>query len=146
MIANEKEYKITKAAARKFQQALDSFNENPAAHPETDPRFIPVMKAGIISEMEILQQQIKDYEQLKRRGKVKIKLHELSALPKELIRGRIAAGLTQTELARRLGLKTQQIQKYEANDYAMASYTRLMEIAQAIHQAANERQTAHQVR
>ena len=85
------------------------------------------------------------YGQLSRRGKVKIKLNELSALPKELIRGRIAAGLTQTQLAQRLGLKTQQIQKYEANDYAMASYTRLMEIAQALHQAASERQV-NQVR
>lgn len=103
------------------------------------------MKAGIVSESEILKKDLKDYEQLSRRGKVKIKLNELSALPKELIRGRIAAGLTQSQLAQRLGLKTQQIQKYEANDYAMASYTRLMEIAQALHQAASERQV-NQVR
>jgi DNA-binding XRE family transcriptional regulator len=145
MIANEKEYRVTRAAANKFQRALDNFDARPEAHPDIDPRFIPVMKAGIVSELEILKKDLKDYEQLSRRGKVKIKLNELSALPKELIRGRIAAGLTQSQLAQRLGLKTQQIQKYETNDYAMASYTRLMEIAQALHQAASERQV-NQVR
>lgn len=141
MIENEKQYRITKAAAYKFQMALDHFDDRPEAHPEMRPRIIQAMKDGIASQLETLNKELKDYEQISRRGKVKIKLNDLSALPKELIRGRIAAGLTQSQLAQRLGLKTQQIQKYEANDYAMASYTRLMEIAQALHQAASERQT-----
>jgi transcriptional regulator with XRE-family HTH domain len=57
-----------------------------------------------------------------------------------LIRTRIVIGLTQTELARRLGLKTQQIQKYEKHNFAMTSFSRLLEIAQAIDQAIQEKQ------
>jgi DNA-binding XRE family transcriptional regulator len=100
------------------------------------------MKEALASELEILQEQLKDYEKLRRQGRVKLKLKELSVLPTELIRARIAAGLTQTELARRLGLKTQQIQKYEKHNFAMTSFSRLLEIAQAIDQALQERQAA----
>ncbi|MFQ5652267.1 MAG: helix-turn-helix transcriptional regulator [bacterium] len=45
-----------------------------------------------------------------------------------LIQARIARGLTQKELAQKLGLKEQQIQRYEANDYAKASLARLNQI------------------
>jgi len=53
-------------------------------------------------------------------------------LPLELIRARIALGLTQRDLAKRVGLKEQQIQRYENNGYASASYVRLMEIVSAL--------------
>ncbi len=50
-----------------------------------------------------------------------IELLSLADLPKALIRARIAAGLSQKEFADRLGMKEQQIQSYEANDYQHAS-------------------------
>jgi ribosome-binding protein aMBF1 (putative translation factor) len=139
MIRNEKQYRITKAEAKKFEEAIESFDERPEAHPGVAPRLIQAMKEAMASELEILQEQIKEYERLQRRGRLKLKIAELRALPTNLIRARVAAGLTQTDLARRLGLKTQQIQKYEANDYAMASFARVLEIAQAIDQAAQEK-------
>jgi ribosome-binding protein aMBF1 (putative translation factor) len=139
MIKNEKQYRITKAAAQKFAAAVGNFDERPAAHPGVTPRLIRAMREAMISELEILQEQIKDYERLRRRGRVKLKLAELRTLPTQIIRARIAAGLTQAELAQRLGLKTQQIQRYEAGDYEMASFARILEIAQAIDQAAQER-------
>ena len=43
--------------------------------------------------------------------------------------GRIAAGLSQKELAERLGLKEQQIQRYEATNDASTSLTRVCEFA-----------------
>ena len=97
------------------------------------------MKEALASELEVLQAQLKEYERLQRHGRVKLKIAELRALPMQIIRARIAAGLTQAELAQRLGLKTQQIQRYESNDYEMASFARVLEIAQAIDRAAQER-------
>ena len=140
MIRNEKQYRITKAEARKFKEALGSFDERPEAHPGVMPRVIRAMKESLASELAVLQSQLKEYERLRRRGQIKLKLEELNALPTELIRARIAAGLTQTELARRLGLKPQQIQKYEQHNFAMTSFSRLLEIAQVIDQAARENQ------
>ena len=45
---------------------------------------------------------------------------------------RIAAGISPRERAARLGLKEQQIQRYEATQYASASLSRVIEVAQAI--------------
>ncbi len=53
-------------------------------------------------------------------------------MPVGLIRARIALGLTQKQLAERVGLKEQQIQRYEDTDYASASFSRLKEIIEAL--------------
>jgi HTH-type transcriptional regulator/antitoxin HipB len=49
-----------------------------------------------------------------------------------LIRARIARGLTQRQLAERVGLPEQAVQRYEAADYAGVSFARLVEIADAL--------------
>lgn len=58
----------------------------------------------------------------------------ISKLPEALISERKKLGLTQKELAERLGLKEQQIQRYEATRYQSASLNRLLEIAEALQQ------------
>jgi len=49
-----------------------------------------------------------------------------------LIQACIAAGLTQEDLAARLGVKSQQIQRYEGSDDQTASFARLSEIARLL--------------
>ncbi len=56
----------------------------------------------------------------------------IEQLPTALIRARIASGLSQRELAERVGLKEQAIQRYETTDYAGASFARLVAIAEAL--------------
>jgi transcriptional regulator with XRE-family HTH domain len=53
-------------------------------------------------------------------------------LPKALIRARIAAGMTQEDLARGLGVKQQQVQRYEATDYRSAGFARILKVVQAL--------------
>ncbi len=53
-------------------------------------------------------------------------------MPTALIRARIACGLTQRQLAERIGLQEQAIQRYEATNYAGVSFARLIEIAEAL--------------
>jgi ribosome-binding protein aMBF1 (putative translation factor) len=52
--------------------------------------------------------------------------------PRVLIQARIAAGMSQRELAERLGLKEQQIQRYEATEYTSASWSRVSEVIRAL--------------
>src|SRR5947199_184943 len=59
-------------------------------------------------------------------------LNSFDELPTALIQARIAAGLTQKQLAERLGLKEQQIQRYEATGYASASLKRVSAVIQAL--------------
>ena len=61
-----------------------------------------------------------------------IPVASLDQLADGLIKARIAAGLSQRALADRLELKEQQIQRYEAERYASASYRRLCEVARAL--------------
>lgn len=72
------------------------------------------------------------YEALRRREVRSVQVSSLEDLPEALIKARIAAGLTQEQLAKRLKLKKQQIQRYEATHYASASLERLIEIARAL--------------
>ena len=61
-----------------------------------------------------------------------IPIEDLDHLGRALIRARVASGLTQAQLAERVGLKTAAISRYEANDYRSANLTRLSEIAAAV--------------
>jgi len=59
-------------------------------------------------------------------------VESLTALPEALIRARIAAGLTQKELAVRLGLKEQQVQRYESTRYHGVSLERTQAVVDAL--------------
>ena len=135
MITTERQYRITKAAAERFAQALA--HEAQGAH--LDPRLRQAMREGIESELQILREQLAEYEAL-RSGRIAVlELDSLTALPDALIRARIAAGLTQKELATRLGLKEQQIQRYEATRYAGVSLERVQAVAEALGVKIHER-------
>ena len=129
MIRNERQYIITKAQIKKFRKALGEFNkQKSSAH----QMLVKAQKEAIESQLAELEDQVKDYEKL-RSGKYKVlKGSSIDDLPIELIRARIALGLTQKQLAERMGLKEQQIQRYEENDYASASFSRLTEIIKAL--------------
>ena len=59
-------------------------------------------------------------------------LYLFDELPQALVRRKIAMGLSQKDLADRLGMKEQQLQRYEATDYQSASMARLREIVDAL--------------
>ena len=61
------------------------------------------------------------------------------ALPRALIRARIATGLSQRDLAEKLGLKEELIQHYEESLYASVSVTRLKEVIAALGVRAGEK-------
>ena len=61
-----------------------------------------------------------------------IKADGLDGFALSLVRARIAAGLSQRELAERLGLKEQQVQRYEVTEYASASLSRVRAVVQAL--------------
>ena len=138
MITNERQYRIAQAEAKKFDQALATAR---ASKPGKDvhPRVHEAMIEALESELAVLREQLDQYDALKA-GKVKSRrVHSLRELPVLLIEGRIAAGLTQRELAERLDRAEQQIQKYEATMYAGASLERLQEVADALKLEIEER-------
>lgn len=131
MIKNEKQYRITKAQARRFEEALAELTrqERPS---NVTPRLWQVQREAAESQLQELQEQIDAYERL-HMGKCKeLVLEAVEDLPKTLIRARIASGMTQEGLAHRLGVKTQQIQRYEATEYESASFARIRKVVEAL--------------
>lgn len=136
MITNERQYRITRAEAERFAAALAQPDEK-LAH--LHPRIRQAMREGAESQLEELQADLAEYEAL-RDGRVTVlELESLRELPSALIRARVAAHLSQKALAERLGVKEQQIQRYEATQYAGATFERLQAVAEALDVRVDQR-------
>src|SRR6185436_20841558 len=133
MIKNDRQYRITKAAAAKFEDALREFDSGTTAEEhEVHPAIAKAQRAAIQSQLDELRSQLREYEELAS-GKIGVlEFGSLRDLPQALVKARISSGLSQKDLAEKLGLKEQQIQRYEATDYQQASLARLLEIADAL--------------
>jgi ribosome-binding protein aMBF1 (putative translation factor) len=129
MIGNDHAYRVTTGAIKRFEDALAQLEERSA---ERHPLLQRALRESIESELHTLREQVSEYEALRDGQITVLELNSLAELPDALIRARIAAGLTQKALAARLGLKEQQIQRYEATRYAGASLSRIQAIADAL--------------
>ncbi len=131
MIKNEKQYRITKAQARRFEDALAELasQKRPA---NISPRLWQAQRQAADSQLQELLEQVEAYERLHVGKSKEVVLESVEDLPRALIRARIAAGMTQAGLARRLGVKPQQVQRYEASEYASASFARIVKVLQAL--------------
>jgi DNA-binding Xre family transcriptional regulator len=131
MITNERQYRIANAELRRFEESLVAHDDSqPSA--DVDPRVHQAMRDALASEADELRAQLQRYEDL-RDGKVTERsLDSLRELPVALIEARIAANLTQRQLADRLGLSEQQVQRWEATTYAGIALDRLQDVADAL--------------
>lgn len=129
MIKNERQYLITKAQANRFKDAIAAFD---AKAQNAHHLLVKAQHEALESQLAELEAQLREYEKL-RSGKLKkLKKSSFQNLPLALIRARIAKGYTQKDLARKLGVKEQQIQRYEETDYASASLNRVNEVIKAL--------------
>lgn len=130
MIKNEREYRITKAQTEKFRQALTEFGARKDS--SVHPRLRQAQADALRSQLAELEAELQQYESLRSGKRCIIRTHSLEDFPRALIQARVALGFTQRDLAERLGLKEQQIQRYEATEYASASLNRIREVIDAL--------------
>ena len=96
------------------------------------PLIVKAQREALSSQIADLEEELREYESLKSGLFQLDQLKAVAELPTLLIKARIAQGLSQKELAERLGLKEQQIQRYEATDYASARLARIKEVVGAL--------------
>ena len=129
MIKNERQYRITRTQAERFARTLEALQERPEGVDGIHPMIAQAQVDAVSSQLADLEGELREYEAI-RDGKFQVEeLSVVAGLPALLIKARIARGLSQRELADRMGLKEQQIQKYEATDYATAKWSRIREVA-----------------
>jgi HTH-type transcriptional regulator/antitoxin HipB len=131
VIANQRQYRITKVQLARFEEALAEHRAS-APSPGVHPRIHQAMGDAMESKILELGAQIARYDDLRNGRVAQRTLTSLRELPVALIEGRIAARLTQRELAVRLGLSEQQVQRWEANSYNGVSVDRLQDVVDAL--------------
>lgn len=133
MIRNERQYKITKSEAENFRNALDQLRQK-RIHDSASVEYLrwKTQYEAIKSQLDDLEDDLQEYETLQKSHSTTIKINSFEELPMALIQARIAAGLTQRQLAEKLGIQEQQIQRYEANSYAGVGLDRIQAICKAL--------------
>ena len=128
MILSDKQMHVSRTALVKLESALDAIKSQ-----SDSPGWVRHIEIDAIeSQIEEIRADMARYENL-RAGQVEFpESCTLEELPTRLIEIRIASHLTQTDLAGKLGLKPQQIQRYEASRYSGASLARLTNVANAL--------------
>jgi hypothetical protein len=89
MIKNEKQYRITKAQIRRFQDAVADLarQKRPA---NVSPRLWQAQREAAQSQLQELQEQVEAYERLHVGKSKELTLEAVEDLPKTLIQARIA--------------------------------------------------------
>jgi HTH-type transcriptional regulator / antitoxin HipB len=128
MIQNERQYKITRSKLRDLNVDLATLD----LHSDLHPRQILARKNSLGILIKELEQEIVEYDRLKSGQITQFPIESLQDLPRVAIEARIAAGITQKELAEKIGVQEQQIQRYEANNYQAVGFDRLLEIMSAL--------------
>jgi HTH-type transcriptional regulator / antitoxin HipB len=128
MIQNEHQYKITQGEIKKLQQVLEKLLEQSEI---LSAQQLAAMQNSFQTQIDRMQVEIREYNDLKM-GKVEITMGSIEDLPKVLIQKRIGLGMTQKELAAKLGIKEQMVQRYEASGYESIGFQRLIEVWNAL--------------
>ena len=128
MIYSDKQYSVSADELAKLKQALAA-----AEGRQSDKPWLKKAESDALrSQIADIEAELAEYDLLKS-GQVSFsKSYALEELPRVLVQARIAAGMSQTNLAEKLDMKPQQVQRYEATDYMGASLARLIEVSRAL--------------
>jgi HTH-type transcriptional regulator / antitoxin HigA len=126
MIKSDAQRERTRTQIEGFRRALANI---PERKPSKRSAAIRGSYEGMVRQLE---EELREYDQLKS-GNLKLpKIDRLDEIAPFIVKLRIAKGVSQTELANRLGVSKQVISRYEENDYQTVGISRLQEILDAI--------------
>lgn len=128
MIRNEKQYAVTRSWIRDFEHSVSVLDEKLRCN--SDP-IVELERDGLRGQLGDLKGEMKEYELL-RSGNAGAVQCDLEDLPGTLVRRRISLGLSERDVAERVGLSERDVQEYERTGYGGASYDTLMGILSAL--------------
>ena len=132
MITNQRQYKLAKAEAHRFEEALEKAKAK-GPRKGVHPRIHQAKLDGLKSQLDELEDEIAEFDALSSPdAPSEFTVTSVLDLTKVLIQARIAAGWTQKQLADELGMTEQQIQRYEATQYEGISLKRANDIAKVL--------------
>jgi HTH-type transcriptional regulator/antitoxin HigA len=126
MIKSDSQRERTVAQIAGFRQALAKVEQDAPGKRSTAVRG---SYEGMIRQLE---DELHEYDQLKSGELALPHVERLDQVAPFIAKIRIAKGVSQTELARRLGVSKQVISRYEETEYQTVAIARLQEILDAI--------------
>lgn len=130
MIKNKRQLRITKSQLNKFRHHLTSIEK--VKERGNKLLLIKAEREAIKSQIKDLEDQVREYESLWSSRTPIPKLQSFENIPRALIKARLSLGLSQKEFAGLVGLKEQQIQRYESTDYETASLARIGQLIKVL--------------
>lgn len=135
MIKNKRQYTISKTRIREFEQTLADLEQHPDRDRDLHARLRRAQIATVRTLIADLKAEVEEYDRLRAGDFDVSELCQIESVPIVLIKARIAAGMTQKDLAKCLKVKEPQVQQYEATNYARASLTRIGQVATILRKA-----------
>lgn len=129
MIKNNKQFENVRQLADSIINAISKLDSDKDSLHE---KLYSLNKSALESQLKSLKDEMDFYTSIKSGARNRINIDSLEELHKVLISYRIAKGETQKDLADKLGIKVQQIQRYEAQDYQSASWHRILDVIDAL--------------
>ena len=99
---------------------------------ETPGKRHAAVRASYESMIRQLEEELSEFDELKSGELALPHVERLDQIAPFIAKIRIAKGVSQTELARRLGVSKQVVSRYEENDYQTVALARLQEILDVI--------------
>ncbi|BAZ10968.1 hypothetical protein NIES4071_27920 [Calothrix sp. NIES-4071] len=134
MIKSELEYKVSQEWVLKFKKSLAAMEEDEERKKKDFERW-ELNRGALQCHLDKLHEEITEYEQLmncEKKQPIKIKVENFNKLPDVLIKARIAAKLSQKELADVLGISQERIKECEKTDYQCASFLEILSVSEAL--------------
>jgi len=130
MIKNEQQYRISLEWLRRFEHSVAELDNNEKL--KADQTRWQLYRDSYQSHVDELKLEIAEYERLINCDNIQpiqIKVESLNKLPDALIKARIAAKISQQELAQIIGIEAQRVKQYEDTDYQCASFVEILEVS-----------------
>lgn len=134
MIKTQQEYQFTRQLVKEFEQSIAALEQD-ETHRNNDPNGWELMKVSLLSQLEKLKSEVAEYYSLISHDSsipIVLTLSEIENLPQILVKARMAAKLSQKELADLAGLTEEKIKHYEDNDYEDASFLEVKFVMNAL--------------
>jgi transcriptional regulator with XRE-family HTH domain len=134
MIKDELEYEVSKEWVEKFNKTLAAMERDEEAKRKDFLKW-DAGRGSIQCHLDQLHEEIAEYERLMAWDKsepIEIVVENFNKLSEALIKARMAAKMSEEELAEILDIDPERIKEYEKKQYQNASLTEILDISLAL--------------
>ena len=129
MIKNNRQYEYTKRKLREFEEDLKAMRKKYSS----EQNKADLLSQGYIEHIAQLKAEMAEYEKMKNSPLPKVlRARGVDEISHQLVRLRLARGLTQAQLAARVGCKQADVSRLEREEYQGYTIIQLNKIATSL--------------